>query len=311
MRFLSNDSVCPRALLQSLLLPGLLLLGLLAAPTDAQTQLTGRDWCLANGLPDSFRTVFDDGGNKVGFLCAILPSQTDALIADRNPPGAADDEDLDDLVCGYGAHAVGFPGDPDLPTWSDFTGLDEVFLYFVGTYVRPYDSGGWDEQAADPLSAPVATPQDCRRCLAPWGSGGCPVEELNPPDPDPNGPGPAQYESLRILIEGVQAGFLVIQPAQPNYDSNFDFCDDLAKNDDNCAEEVRREALLGAGFAGDSPHIDVDDDNSIRRRVRKLVQYLADSGVTLPPALGLNPWQWWGVADWASMRVGGHSGGSG
>ncbi|MEO1369757.1 MAG: hypothetical protein AAFX50_21455, partial [Acidobacteriota bacterium] len=282
----------------------------LASPANAQ-DLTGREWCQAFGIAESFRVVTDEGQESVGFLCAVLPSSTDPAIADRNPPAVADVEDLDDLVCGYGAHAIGFPGDPDEPLWSDFATLEKVFLYFVGTYVRPYDSGGWDENAADPLSTPVARPQNCRRCLDEWVPGATCAAELDPPDPNPAGPDVAQYESLRVLVEGVQAGFLVIQPAQPNYDSNIDFCSGDAKGVDNCSERVRREALLGNSLAEDSDQIEVSQANSIRHRVQRLVRYLSDRGVTLPTALGTRPWHRWGVGDWGGVRVGGHSGGSG
>ncbi|MEM8996268.1 MAG: hypothetical protein AAGF23_15885, partial [Acidobacteriota bacterium] len=83
----------------------------LSPPAHAQ-DLTGREWCHAFGIAESFRVVTDENRANVGFRCAVLPSATDPAIADRNPPTVADVQDLDDLVCGYGAHAVGFPGDP-------------------------------------------------------------------------------------------------------------------------------------------------------------------------------------------------------
>ncbi|MEO1083740.1 MAG: hypothetical protein AAFY88_05815 [Acidobacteriota bacterium] len=301
-----------RAFLVSSFKASLLLLGLSTTTLGAQAQeLTGREWCQAFGIAESYRVVTNESQENVGFLCAVLPSSTDPTIADRNPPGVADAEDLDDLVCGYGAHAIGFPGDPDEPLWNDFGTLEDVFLYFVGTYVRPYDSGGYDENAPIPLAAPVSGPQDCRRCLDAWVPGATCGAELDPPDPNPAGPAVAQYESLRVLIEAVQAGFLAIQPAQPNYDSNIDFCGGVAKAVDNCSERVRLEALLGNTLAEDTDEIEVSGANSIRHRVRRLIQYLGDGGVILPSALGTQPWNRWGVDDWGAMRVGGHSGGSG
>ncbi|MEM8963795.1 MAG: hypothetical protein AAGD38_20095, partial [Acidobacteriota bacterium] len=162
-----------------------------------------RQWCIDNGIGQSFRVVLDESNQKVGFLCAVRPSATDPSISDRNP--VADVADLDDLTCGYGAHAIGFPGDPDDPMWTDFSGLDDVMLYFVGTYVRPYDTGGYDELAVDPLANPVSTFQDCRRCVnGEWDSAngvcedpntGVPGLILDTPDPDPSSPGLRQYES--------------------------------------------------------------------------------------------------------------------
>ncbi|MEM1177302.1 MAG: hypothetical protein AAGM22_03060 [Acidobacteriota bacterium] len=286
-----------------------LLLAVPMAPVGAQSP--AQTWCAEHGIDESYREVVGDGNQPAGFLCAFRPSRTDPAVADRNPVESADVSDLDDLVCGFGAHAVGFPADPHNPAWADDIALSEPFLYFVGTYVRPYDSGGWIATAEDPLAAPSAGPQNCRRCRGVWTPGqvpGCAGRLLDPPDPNVGAGASEQYESLRILIEGVQAGFLTLQPAHANYDSNFDFCGTRAE--DNCSENVRREALLGEGEA-DSESIDVLEANSLRHRLQRLVAYLGDADVSLPPELSASPADHWGVGDWAGVRTGGHSGGSG
>ncbi|MEL7448076.1 MAG: hypothetical protein AAFN78_02645 [Pseudomonadota bacterium] len=107
--------------------------------------------------------------------------------------------------------------------------------------------------------------------------------------------------------EAAAAGFMMIQLAYPNRTAVNVVCADN-KATDNCAGLIRQEKLLGVE---QTPLTDVDLANSIEYRLLALLRYLeANLPAEALPVTSANV-TLSGAFDWSTVRVGGHSQGSG
>lgn len=119
----------------------------------------------------------------------------------------------------------------------------------------------------------------------------------------PYDPATGAFPNASFHAENVNSGHVIIQLA---YDNRFEVNEDLCSQHlsvDNCAGLVRQEKLTGADV---SPVSHTPYADSIETRIRRLSDYLAARGVRLPVPLVLN-----GQINWKSLRLGGHSQGSG
>lgn len=111
---------------------------------------------------------------------------------------------------------------------------------------------------------------------------------------------PAQYRL--ILRSGAARGYHTIGLNYPNGQAVGTEC--LIDNDVDCHGKLRLETIVGENM---SPHISVNEANSLLNRLRKLITHLH----TVAPNEGWGAFMVNGQPDWARITVAGHSQGGG
>ena len=217
-------------------------------------------------------------GAPVGHLCILTPSQTDpsGLMLDLDP-----DCTMEGGVCvagnGYGNHVIGIP--------DTLSATSRVALVISGAYGAPHSPILQDHLGIEP-----------------------------------NTEGDIRYQAT--LEDAMATGHLVLQPAYRNPSSvNGDICDlaadPVAGSNPFCHFLIRTLVLEGEQRCPNGvpcstiPHLNLDPTLTLDRanayfeRLDRLLAYLLAAQTPLQWPTALSPF------DWSSLRLVGHSQGSG